>query len=313
MGAGQLVRVGLLFSFYRKICFGGRLAFQYFDARSLRPLLQLGVSMYFVQLSQILSQRTDPLIISRFLGPAGVALYEAGSSLPRMLFPVVFAGVNQILPLTTKFHIQNNLEREQQVLIFGTKYTLYLGSFFCAGMFLFADSFCHVWLYDKIGSDVSTVAVILKLWSVANLFSFAGGSQGAVLLGKRRINFIVYSNVPLALLNVSISIFLVGYMKIGVSGVLVGTVICEFLKRLIAIWYLARFLKVGIYNYLREAYFAPVTFYLFLLIIMGWILPSVQISWVGLISSGAILTLLAALLMLCFEFKLLQKLKTFKQ
>lgn len=308
MGGGQIVGTGLLFFYYRRICFAGQLAPQYIDLRSLIPLFRLGASMYFLQLSQILSQRTDPLIITRFLGPAGVAVYQAGSTIPRMISPLVFAGVNQILPLTTKYHVQNNLGREQQVLIYGTKYTLYLGAFFCAGMLLFADSFCHVWLYSKLGSDVSVVATVLKLWAVANLFSFAGGSQGTVLLGKRKINFIVYSNVPLALINVALSIFLVGYMKIGLAGVLVGTVVCEFLKRVIAVWYIARFLEVGVYSYLKKAYFSPMALFFLLLVIMSWLLPSLQSSWNGLIVSGAVLTVLTALLIFCFEIKQIRKL-----
>jgi O-antigen/teichoic acid export membrane protein len=312
MGAGQLIRAGILYGYYRRICFGGILARRYLEVRSLLPLLQLGMSMYFVQLSVVLSQRTDPLVISRFLGPAAVGLYQAGSSLPRMIYPLVFAGVNQILPLTTKYHLQNNVEREQQVLILGTKFTLYLGSFFCAGMLLFADPFCHAWLYDKLGDDVVTVALVLKLWAGANFFSFAGGSQGSVLLGKRKINFIVFCNLPLALINVALSIYFVGFLGIGLAGVLVATVICEFLKRFISIWYLGHYLKVGVYNYLRRAYFAPVALFLLLLAIMSWLLPVVESSWSGLVLAGAVLTLLTAALMFCFEFRLIRKLKSFK-
>ena len=51
----------------------------------------------------------------------------------QFIIPIVTAGVSQIIPLTTKYHVAENREREQQILIYGTKYTALSGRFFFRG------------------------------------------------------------------------------------------------------------------------------------------------------------------------------------
>jgi O-antigen/teichoic acid export membrane protein len=266
MALGAVIRLVIMVCMHRRICYGGQFGARHIRWASLVPLFKLGGSMYVLQLMRMLSERMDPLIISRFLGPVGVALYQAGSRLPQMVNPIVLAAVNQLTPLTTKYHVGDNKKREQQILILGTKYTLYLGAFFSAAMILFADSFCHLWLFNKLGEDVATVARVLKMWAVVNIFMYAGGSQWSILLGKKKMKFAIGISVPLAILNIVLSIFLVGYTNLGVAGVLVGTIIKWAIYRPISIWYVARIVGFSMAQYFYGAYLKPCFFSLALLV-----------------------------------------------
>ncbi|MBC8207540.1 MAG: polysaccharide biosynthesis C-terminal domain-containing protein [Kiritimatiellaeota bacterium] len=305
MVLGAVIRLGVMGLFYRKICYGGVLGMRHIYWGSLLPLFKLGGSMYVLQLTQMLAQRMDPLIISRYLGLGGVALYQAGSRLPQMVSPIVLAAVNQLTPLTTKYHVGDNWDREQQILILGTKYTLYLGAFFSAAMILFADSFCRLWLFDKLGEDVKTVSLVLKMWAVANLFNYAGGAHWPILLGKKRMKFAVWLNVPTAIFNVILSVFLVGYTELGIVGVLVGTVISECIRRPIAAVYVSKLVGVPFWRYVAKAYMFPVSYAALLLVTGWWSVGQHQVvSWSQLLAYGAVYCLLALGAILFFEHKI---------
>jgi O-antigen/teichoic acid export membrane protein len=308
MVVGGLFRMSMLGYLYRKVCYGGHIGIRYIQTGCLLPLFNLGGSMYVLQLTHMLAERMDPLIISRFISLEGVALYQAGSRLPQMVNLIVLAAVNQLTPLTTKYHVGDIREREQQVLILGTKYTLYLGAFFSAGIILFADSFCHLWLFDKLGDDVKMVALVMKMWAVANLFNYAGGAHWPILLGKRRLKFAVWLEVPTAVFNVVLSVYLVGFTSLGVVGVLVGTVISEVIRRPIAIWYVSRLLRLPFWRYIAQAYSFPVL-YIFGMFLIGFWATSqfVTLNWSGLIVSIGAYCLPALVVLSLIEYKVVYK------
>ena len=301
---GEIFRLGLMAVFYSKICDGGKLGARYICWKSLVPLFQLGGSMYVLQLTNVLSQRMDPLIISRFIGLGGVALYQAGSRLPQMVNPIVMAAVNQLTPLTTKYHVGDNQKREQQVLIFGTKYTLYFGAFFVVGMVLFADSFCHLWLFKALGDDVKTVVMVFKMWAFASLFQYAGGVHWPISLGKKRIKFAVWICVWTSIFNVLLSFYLVGYTSLGVPGVLVGTMICELLRRVLSVWYVSKICGLRMSAYIRQSYLIPV-FFMLCIYFLGsiFVVPRHISSWGELFVWGGGYSICVALVLLVIELK----------
>lgn len=307
MSVGALIRLGTMGICYRKICYGGQFGTRHVHWKSLVPLFKLGGSMYVLQLTNILAQRIDPLIISRFIGLGGVALYQAGSSLSQMVRPIVMAAMNQLIPLTTKYHVDDNQAREQQVLILGTKYTLYLGAFFSAAMILFADSFCHLWLFDKLGEDVKTVALVLKMWAIVGLFNYAGGPQWPIVLGKKKMKFSVWLAVTTSLFNVIVSFVLVGHTKMGIAGVLVGTIITEIVRRPIAAWYVSWLLGMKLSRYALHAYLAPIS-YVILLLLLGRfvVLHDGFVTWGQLIVQGLIVGAGAVVLLTVFEWRIIR-------
>jgi O-antigen/teichoic acid export membrane protein len=294
MMAGAVIRTGVLWAYYRRFCFDGKLGMRWVDFRILRSLFQLGGKMYVLQLTQMIAVQMDPLIISRFIGPVGVAVYQAGSKLPQMVNPLVTSLTSQLTPLTTKYHVASNLEWEQRVLILGTRYTLYLGAFFSAAMIVFGDSFCRLWLFDTLGEDVKTVGLVLKMWSVANLFSYAAGSQWPILLGKKKIDFVVAVSCITSILNIVCSVYLVGFTSLGIVGVLVGTVITEIIRRPILIWYASKQVKLMPFHYLRAAYIPPLLFLSAVLLIGVCFIAGPEINWMGLMLKTLIFFMVSA-------------------
>jgi O-antigen/teichoic acid export membrane protein len=256
----------------------------------------------------MLAVQMDPLIISKFFGPAGVALYQAGSKLPQMINPLVTSLTSQLTPLTTKYHIASNNDREQQVLLLGTKYTMYIGALFSALMLIYAESFCNLWLYNKIGEDTATVVMILKLWAVANFLRYGGTTGYPILLAHKKMTFYVLLNVPMAIFNLILSIYLVGYTEFGVSGVMIGTLVTDILRRIIGTWYLPRILNLSVSSFMKKSYLTPILLFVVLFVIGSsmekWICSE---SWYKLGLSGMATGFIGVCLITAFEWQMMKK------
>ncbi len=300
----SLLTLIMLYLLYKKWCFSGKINAEYIDVKSLRPLFQLGGYMYVLQLTNALAERSDPLIISRFFGTAGVALYNSGSRLTSILRPMILTLSTQVHPLTTKYHVNNNQDKQIKTLVLGTRYTLLLGVFASTGVFLFSEPFTKLWLYNSLGADYSIVVRVMQLWSITNLLDYAGAMQWPLLLGMKKLKFALAVYVPSALLNLAISIYLVKYTNIGILGVLVGTLVVGIIRRPIVIVYVCRLIDLPIRKYLTTAYIPP--FILMLpLVGFGYISSmSSIVNWSTLVLSMALYALYTFLLMLLIEHKL---------
>jgi O-antigen/teichoic acid export membrane protein len=261
-----LILTVLLFA---RFCDGAQLGVCFCNSERLHSLFRLGGQMYALQMTQTLAERSDPLVISYFFGPAGVALYQPGRRLSEMVRPIVLTLANQMYPITTKEHVNSRKDRIQTILVLGTKYTLLLGLLFSVGMLVFAEPFCRIWLGSTIGDDCLVVARVMQGWALVDLMTYAAGTQWAVLLGMKRLTFLVWSQLPAAVFNVLVSIYLVGFTKLGIPGVLVATIIVGVIRRPIVSWYTARACRLRFRTYIQEAYLRPFGCFL-LTLFAGW-------------------------------------------
>lgn len=307
----QLTILLLKIFFFKKFCVGGRIGFGCVNFSRLRPLFQLGGYMYALRLTQTLSARSDPLVISFFFGAAGVALYQPAGKLSDMVRPVVTMLAEQLYPLTTRQHVGNDQEKMQKILLLGTKFTLLLGVLVSVCMFVFAEPFCRLWLEKSIGSDYTVVAKIMMGWAIIDFTTYAAGTQWPVLLGMKKLKFLVWTQLPTAVLNVLISIYLVGYTNLGIPGVVVATIVIGCVRRPILMWHTARECGLSFFTYFRLAYARP---------LVALIPPLVAAIYIKQFSSGWLslilclcftgLVWLAASLVLCLgkaEYQLIRK------
>ncbi len=290
---------------YKKYCFSGRLGFSYIKFRELKSLFQLGGYMYVVQLTSAISERSDPLVISCFFGTAGLALYQAGAKLTQMLRPIVLTLSTQVHPLTTRYHVLDQQDKQRKTLILGTRYTLLFGLIFSAGIILFAERFCRLWLFDTLGEDYLTVTSVMRLWAIANISNYAGAMHWPLLLGMKKLPFAVAVQIPSAIFNILVSIYLVGFTSLGIPGVLVATIIIGLVRRPIVIWYVSRLTGLSIKEYIRFAYVPSGVFFV-LLLGFWYILKTCLIqNWSTLILYMAMYGVYVALILIVIERRLI--------
>ena len=224
---------------------------------ALRPLFGLGGYLFMFQLTDMIGVKSDPLVLSRLLGPAALAVYYPALGLASIVRPMVDTLSQQLYPLTTGFHVAGQQRSLQEVLIRGTRLTWLMGIGSSVVLIVFADPIMRLWLGRLLGSDYTYAARVLQAWAIVDLINYAGGTQWSVLLGMQRMSLLAWTAMPFAVVNIVGSILLVRYTSLGVLGVVVPTIGVLLVRRPIIGFYTARLIRLPISVYLREAYGAP--------------------------------------------------------
>jgi O-antigen/teichoic acid export membrane protein len=225
--------------------------------RALRPLFSLGGSLFTIQATMVVSTQSDPIVLTAFLGPAAVALYSPALSLVSLFRPVISALSDQLSPFATVHHVMGHRARLQGLLIRGTRLTLLMGMLAFVLLGIFASPIMRVWLARPLGAEYSIVASVLTIWAVTDLGMYAIGTQWAVLLAMTRLSLIVRVSVILAAANVLLSIYLVGYTRLGVVGVVIPTALQRLVTWLIITPYTARLSGLTLREYFVASHAPP--------------------------------------------------------
>ncbi len=301
-----LINLLVVYFYYKKWCFEGKIGLHYLDWSELKPLFKLGGYMYILKITNSLSERSDPLVISYYFGTAGVALYQSGAKLSQMLRPVVLTLSTQVHPLTTRYHVRDQQNKQRRTLLLGTRYTLLFGLIFSVGILLFAERFCWLWLSNTLGDDYLTVAHVMQLWAVVNVFDYAGAMHWPVLLAMKKLSFALAVQIPSGFFNILISVYLVGYTDIGIPGVLWATAAIGCIRRPIVLWYVAKLTRLPVKEYINSAYL-PSIIQFALLLMFYYLMQFFPLqSWIGLISSMFSYCIYAAFILLIIEWRMLK-------
>ncbi len=233
--AGVMVK----FYYYRKHCFGGRIGPKFVNFSSMRSLVGLGGKMYLLEMTNVMAINANPLVISSFLGAPAVALYKSACKVSEALSPLVFTLVGQLYPLTTRNHVLGHRDSQRQIYLTGSRFTMLLGVLMGVGTFMFAPPFCRLWLQGSLGDDHVVVARIMQVVALVDLTTYARGSQWAVYLGMKRLTFLMWITIPSAVVNLLISIYLVGFTCLGIVGVLYPTIVLALIRVPLTAWHLS--------------------------------------------------------------------------
>ncbi|MGZ0020670.1 lipopolysaccharide biosynthesis protein [Nitrosomonas sp. wSCUT-2] len=286
--------------FFRKFCNGAEIGLSYLNIKRLIPLFHLGGYLYVIQLAQTLTNTANSIVLSFFLGPISVALYQPASKLSAMFNPIVMTLAEQLFPLTTKFHTTENKEKLQETFLWGTKYTLLLGSFVSVNIFIFSEPLARLWLFDSLGDDYLIVVQVMKIFAIVDLMTYASGTQWPVLLGMKKLRYLSILLVVTAILNILVSIYFVGFTAVGVAGVLYGTIISKFIRIILLTLHVLELLRVRFFVFFRFSILGPLIC-LFFSGLCTWILINNYScdTWVDLMSMVAATT---TVWLFCFWF-----------
>lgn len=305
----MLVVCTLNIVFFKKICCSERNFYFSISFKRLKPLLKLGGYMYLLQVTFSIMNQSAPLVISSFFGTSGVALYHPGGRISELLRPLVLTLTNQLYPLTTKHKINENDRELGKILVWGTKYTFMMGVLTSSALFTLADPLCKLWLSASLGDSYKTTAEFMKCWALIDILTYLTGSQMAILLGLKDMKFLVWSQVPTAIISIFLAIYFVGHTSIGINGVLYGSILMNLIRRPLLMWYTAKRCRVKFIDYLRKSYIGSLAVLILLVglgqLFFSWFeIKSIFGLFIFSFSYGAVWLLLVYLMVLSHEERL---------
>ena len=190
----------------------------FFDRAYLKPLLTLGAGFFALQISTLVLNTTDNLLISNLYGSAEVTPY---SIVYRVFYMLVQIHGIIILPMWSAYTeaaskkdivwIRKTMRRINQI-------TLVFSFGAVIGIFLF-EPFATVWLHKKLVYGqrlIVIVAIYMIVQMVANNYS-------SFLCGVGHIKVSTVIAILSAILNIPLSILFAQNCRMHLSGIILGS------------------------------------------------------------------------------------------
>lgn len=209
-----------LFAFNKRY-FDFKPSFKLWKKEYLKEIFGLGVSFFIVQMSWIIITSTDNFIISQLFSPKEVVPYNLALklfTLSTMLFTII------VTPYWSSFTeayakgdftwIKISMKKlEKFVLIF---------SAFCLLLLCFSNDLYPIWVGEEITVPFSLSAFICSYTILILLLS----PYNYFINGTGKIRIQLYQSALMAIINIPLGVILANYLKLGVNGVILGTLLC---------------------------------------------------------------------------------------
>ncbi len=198
-----------------------RVAEKVTDAPSSRLLFGSGVRFLTLQIAVLLILNTDNLVISHFLGPEKVAPYAVTFKLFRMSLLMINALTPVLWPMYGQASGRGDWDWIQRTYNRCVPALMVAAGLIWVGGVIFAQEIINLWAGP---GAYGGLAVAFALGGYVYVSSF-GGSNHSLINGLNPTNIVVGFGFIEAVLNLGISLVLVG--PLGIGGVALGTFIAS--------------------------------------------------------------------------------------
>ncbi len=201
-------------------------------------LLRSGSQFLVLQLAGAAAFYSDSLIAARVIGPGAVAEYAVAAKLFLLPTVLVTAAVGPLWPAYGEAFARGDVPWLRRTLRRSVTLVLAITIPASAILTILAEPILAVWIGGAVAPPGLLVAGIAS-WTVLGA---VGTSMAMLLNGLHVLRFQIATAVVMATLNVALSIFLAS--RIGVAGVIVGTLIAYPISTLIPLGiYVPRLLR----------------------------------------------------------------------
>ena len=189
-----------------------------------RRLTSFGSAMFGIQVSYVLNLQTDEFVIGAAINVNRVASYSVARRLATLPGQLAAQFVAVLLPVASQLEAEGDTSLLGSVFVSGMRLSTALFIAVGGGLIAFAQPFLAVW----VNRSFARSADIVVLLTVAGLFQALLAPATQMLQGMSRHRPLVVFAIGAGLLNLALSIVLVGPW--GVAGVAAATVIAAVVQ-----------------------------------------------------------------------------------
>jgi O-antigen/teichoic acid export membrane protein len=254
------------------------------DTASFRSIFSFAWAVFAIQVcSIIVYQATDRLVLGIFVGATAVALYEAAGKFQGLVSQLATFTVSAVMPMASHLGAQGRDETLRQLFLRGTKYSLMLLNPVVVVLMIVARPLLLTWL----GPAFAAQAIAAQLLISHQVLTSGTAVGDSMIVGLGQLAKRVPYAVGAALLNLTISVVLV--QRIGILGVVLGTMIPYLIDYPFHMRLILRGLDVPVGRWLKETVL-PTYPLLLLPAVVSWALltTSLQESFWGIAVIGVV-------------------------
>ncbi len=218
----------VVFSIATVVFFNGKYKYlrpslKYVQFSHYKDLVNLGFKFFVIQISVAVMLYTDNIIISHVTSPGDVVTYN----IARRYLEVTSMGFSIILAPLWSAYTQAYHDKDYVWIKATVKKLVKLWAVLCVGiviMVLISDFVYKLW----IGKEILVPFLLTSLMGVF----FALNTWNTIFVyfinGVSKIKLQLVTSLFLTVLNIPLSIFFARTLNMGVSGVIMGTIVCVF-------------------------------------------------------------------------------------
>lgn len=236
------------------------LAPAWFHRGRLRELAGYGSKTLVINLALLVIHRVDLIVVSVFLGIEKVTVYTLGATLVTYMSQLISSVTQAYAPYFSKDSGANELEQIRRRFADGLRLASLLTGLVAGGLVAFAQPFLALWVGDRFvaGAWTARSDVVMLILLAAQFPRILQSVSWQLLLGTRRVSFLMWLNVAEAAANLAGSLILVRYF--GLAGVALGTLLPSLVAHVVLMpRYIMRTYQISASEY---AWYAPRAGYL---------------------------------------------------
>lgn len=200
-----------------------KLDFKLIKLASIKKIGNISILFFVLQVSGLIALYSDTLIIAGYLGVSEVAVYSVSFKLFTIPSVVMSFYLSPLWPAYAEANSRGDICWIHETFLKSLKYSSAIVIPASLLMLFFGNLVIEKWVGQTIQVPFNLM-LSLFFWTILTII---GGNFSSLLNGLNIIKFQVLTSVAMAIANVVLSVILV--QRIGVSGVVWGSVISLFL------------------------------------------------------------------------------------
>jgi O-antigen/teichoic acid export membrane protein len=216
-----LILLGLnLFAFSKKYN-DYKPSFSLWKKEYLNDIFGLGMKFFVIQISGIILFSTDNIIITQLYGPEKVVPFNIAFKYLSISNMVVSMVLTPYWSTITEAYIKRDFDWIR--ISMKNLIKISLGSIFLIFAMVVASPIVYrLWINDKVDIPISLTIYMAVFFALTIFYA----PYTYFINGTGKVKLQMYSILITAIINIPLSIFLAKNMELGVSGVIIATILC---------------------------------------------------------------------------------------
>lgn len=192
------------------------------DFRYTKDLMGLGSRFLIIQIALFVIMSTDNIIISQLFGPQMVTPYQIAYKYFNIILVVYSIIITPLWSASSEAFVKGDYDWIKSTI----RKLHYLTAVFVMislVMLLVSQQVYHIW----IGSRIRIPYLLSFLWMMFTIVGMYNGIYFSVINGFGRVRIEMSVYLSTLVLNIPLSVYFAKYLSMGVSGVILGTIICQ--------------------------------------------------------------------------------------
>ena len=285
------ISIIVLIMFVKKLLPSYRFRLEKPGKETVKDISKLSLSMFIINISSFIINKTDEIIIGIFLPIQYITYYAAGFKVYHGTGRIPLLLLQAIMPTSSEMDALKQKEGLKKIFFIGTRYTSAIMTPVAITAIIFAKDILRLWM----GSEFEPYSAVIQILILNLFFLFLHQAGGQILIGLNRISKLIPYYILIMVSNLVISIILVRFMKL--EGIAWGTTIPFIIFEYFYLKYISKYIEIPIRDIFTKIIFKVYT--------PGLVIAGLNLLCAYLFRFGNILILIAYFAAACLLYALL--------